>query len=105
MYCGLFACMMALPHCYHEAIMEFDQCNVLSPFRPQEGPTFHLSQPRIKAHQIANLGLQDIINVLLDNWIPPSWVDHSYLFRLAYLNAHYIGNGPHQALYDDIDNE
>jgi len=32
-------------------------------------------------------------------------VDHSYLFGLAYLNAHYVGNGPHQALYDDIDNE
>jgi len=100
-----FACMMALPHRYHEAIMEFDQRNALSPFRPQEGLTFHLSRPHIEAHQIANLGLQDIINVLLDNRIPPSWVDHSYLFGLAYLNAHYVGNSPHQALYDDIDNE
>jgi len=32
MYRGLFACIMALPHRYHEAIMEFDQCNALSPF-------------------------------------------------------------------------
>jgi len=31
-YCRLFTCMMALPHCYHEAIIEFDQCNALFPF-------------------------------------------------------------------------
>ena len=51
------------------------------------------------------MGLRDIINILLNNWIPSSWVDHSYLFGLAYLNAHYAGNGPHQASYDEIDNE
>ena len=104
-YRRLFACLMALPHRYHEAITEYDQRNALSPFRPQEGPTFRLSRPRIKAHSIPNLGLQDVITVLLDNRIPPSWVDHSYLFGLTYLNAHYSGNGPHQALYDEIDNE
>jgi len=104
-YRWLFACLMALPHRYHEAITEYDQCNALSPFRPQEGPTFRLSRPRIEAHSIPNLGLQDVITVLLDNRIPPSWVDHSHLFGLTYLNAHYSGNGPHQALYDEIDNE
>ena len=79
-YRRLFACMMALPHHYHEAIMEFNQRNALSPFRPQEGLTFLLSQSQIKVHQIpqANLGLQDIINVLLNNRIPPSWVDYEF---------------------------
>jgi len=32
-------------------------------------------------------------------------VDHFYLFGLTYLNAHYSGNGPYQALYDEIDNK
>ena len=44
-YRRLFACVMALLHRYHEAIMKFDQRNALSPFRPQEGPTFLLSRP------------------------------------------------------------
>jgi len=44
-YRRLFACVMALPHRYHEAIMKFDQRNALSPFQPQEGPTFLLSRP------------------------------------------------------------
>ena len=32
-------------------------------------------------------------------------MDHSYLYGLTYLNAHYSGNGPHQALFDEIDNK
>ena len=85
--------------------MDYDQCHVLSPFSHQGGLTFHLSQPRIKAHCIPNLGLEDVINILLDNRILPSWMDHSYLYGLIYLNAHYTRNGPHQALFDKIDNE
>jgi hypothetical protein len=33
-----------------------------------------------------NMQIQDIIDVLIDNWIPPEWVDHGYPYRLAYLN-------------------
>ncbi len=30
--------------------------------------------------------LQDVIDILIDNRIPPEWVDHGYPYRLAYLN-------------------
>ena len=101
----LLACLMALPHRYHEAITDYNQRHLLSPFLQQGGPTYQLSRPRIEAHRIPNLGLEDVITVLLDNRIPPSWMDHSYLYGLTYLNAHYSGNGPHRALFDEIDNE
>jgi len=99
-YQQLFTCLMALPHCYHEAISDFNQRNVLSPFQLQEGPTFLLSQPQCEAHRVPNMGIQDVVDTLLDNRVPPAWVDHSYLYGLAYLDAHYSGNGLHQALFD-----
>ena len=50
------------------------QCTIplLTPGGPNLSPTIW---PQIEVHQIPNLGLQDIINVLLDNWIPPlGWI-------------------------------
>ena len=52
-----------------------------------------------------NLGIPDIINVLLNNHIPPHWIDHAYPYGLAFIDAHYVGSGLNQALFDDIDNE
>ena len=49
--------------------------------------------------------MQDVIDVLLDNHIPPEWMDHAYTFRWAYLEAHHSGHPIHQALFDEIDNE
>jgi len=88
---------LLLPWSHHG--IQSAQCAV--PLPTSGGPNLlPISQPQIETHHIPNLALQNIINVLLDNQIPPSWVDHSYLFGVIYLNTHYSGNGPHQALYD-----
>ena len=97
--------MMALPRRYREAIWEYNRLNPTHPFSAQTGPTFRLHQPRIDARRVPNLGMQDIINVLLDNRIPPEWMDHAYAFGLAYLEAHHSGHPIHRALFDEIDNE
>ena len=49
--------------------------------------------------------MQDVIDVLLDNCITPEWMDHSYAFGLAYLEAHHSGHPIYRALFDEIDNE
>ena len=41
-FCRLFACLLALPHQYHEAIGEFNQTHPDSPFVPQNGPEFSI---------------------------------------------------------------
>ena len=41
----LLVCLMALPHRYHEAIMDYNQRHLLFPFLQQGGPTFQLSWP------------------------------------------------------------
>jgi len=90
---------------YHEVVEEYNQCNSTNPFSAQAGPSFHLQCPQINTNHTPNLGIQDIINVLLDNCIPPHWIDHTYPYGLAFIDAHYVGSGLNQALFDDIDNE
>jgi len=75
------------------------------PIQCPNWPTFWLHQPWIDAHQIPNLGMLDVIDVLLDNCILPELMDHAYAFRLAYLEAHHSDHPIHRALYDEIDNE
>jgi len=94
-----------LPERYREAAEEYDQRNLTNPFFAQAGPSFHLQRPRIDANRVPNLGIQDIINVLLDNHIPSHWIDHAYPYGLAFIDTHYVGSGLNQALFDDIDNE
>jgi len=101
----LLACLLALPGRYRQAIEEHNRTYPTRPFEAQIGPTFILHRPRIEANRAANLGLQDVIDVLIDNRIPPEWVDHSYPFRLAYLEAHHSGNPLYQAMLDETDNE
>jgi len=96
---------MALPRQYREATWEYNRLNPTRPFSAQIGPTFRLHRPRIDANRTPNLGMQDVIDVLLDNRIPPEWMDHAYTFGLAYLEAHHSGHPIHRALFDEIDNE
>jgi len=101
----LLACLLALPGRYRQAIEEHNRTHPTRPFEAQIGPTFILHRLRIEANHAANLGLQDVVDVLIDNCIPPEWVDHSYPFGLAYLEAHHSGNPLHQAMLDETDNE
>ena len=54
---------------------------------------------------IANLGTQDIINVLIDNRVPAEWVDHAYPYGVVTLNGLYSGAIINQGLLDPLDNE
>jgi hypothetical protein len=53
----------------------------------------------------ANLTSQDVINVLLDNRVPPEWVDHSYTHDVLMMYSLYSGSPMQRGLLDDIDNE
>jgi len=48
--------------------------------------------------------MQDIIDVLIDNRIPPTWIDHGYIYGLNYINFN-IANPMYRELLDTIDNE
>ena len=68
----LFACLLALPHRYHEAIGEFNWSHPDSLFMPQAGPEFSISRPHLSNTQ-PNMQIQDVIDILIDNRIPPEW--------------------------------
>src|SRR6267154_11040 len=73
-------------------------------FVPQTGPTFTLHHLQIMAEQVPDTGLQTIIDLFIRNRIPPSWVDHSYVFGLNYINHQHVL--PQFTLYyDEVDYE
>jgi hypothetical protein len=100
-----FAFLVALPQRYREAIVDHDRANPLSPFIPQRGPAFSTHQVQVDAQQVCNMSLQDIANYLLDNRIPPEWVDHAYAFGVRFIEVHYAGSVIQQDLLDMVDHE
>ena len=53
------------------------------------------------AQRAYNVSLRDVTNYLIDNCIPPEWVDHAYRF----IEVHYSGSVIQQDLLDSVDNE
>ena len=100
----LFACLLALPRRYREAIIEYNRRHPEDPFTEQHGPTYSLRRPRIITGAAANTTMQDVIDVLIDNRIPPSWIDHGYTYGLNFINYN-IANPTYRELIDTVDNE
>jgi hypothetical protein len=98
----LIASIFALPRRYREAIEEYNRRNPSSEFTPQPGPTFTLH--RLHSSHIPNMTMQTVIDLFLENRIPPSWVDHSYTFGLNFINLQYSAS-QFVSFYDEIDNE
>lgn len=100
----LFACLLALPRMYREAVVEYNRHHPGTPFIEQPGPTYNIRRPLLNPGVAANTTMQDVIDVLIDNRIPPSWIDHGYTHGLNFIN-HNITNPTYRGLFDTIDNE
>jgi hypothetical protein len=85
--------------------VDYDRAHPQSPFVPQGGPTYTIYRARLEPSRAANLTFQDVINVLIDNRIPPAWIDHSYPYGVIALNNYYTGAPLVQGALDSIDNE
>jgi hypothetical protein len=64
-----------------------------------------LYRARLDSSRAANLSIEDIISVFLDNCIPPEWADHAYAYGVVGLNGLYNGSPINQGLLDTLDNE
>jgi len=100
----LFGCLLALPRRYWEVVAKYNRRHPREPFTEQTGPTYSLHRPRLLTGAAANMTIQDIINVLIDNRIPPAWIDHGYTYGLNFINFNIV-NPTYQELLDTIDNE
>ena len=100
-----FALAMALPRRYREAVVEHNRAQPDQRYEPQQGPSFRLRRTRIDPNRVSNYGIQDIMDVLIDNRVPIEWVDHAYPYGVIYLNAHYGGSGLAASSLDAIDDE
>ena len=100
-----YAFLLARPRRYREAIMEYNRANPQRPFVSQIGPIYTTYCPRMNANDMNNFSENEVIQTLIDNQIPPEWVDHAYPFGVIYLNSHYSGSPLNQGTLDPIDNE
>ena len=100
-----FILAVVLPRRYQETIVEYNRANPQKPFVPQGGPVYTIYRPRLESAVAANFSIQDIFNVLLDNRIPPEWVDHTYSSGILALNHLYSGAPLTRSLLDPTDNE
>ena len=100
-----YALLVSLPRRYREAIVEYNRANPHTPFTAQIGPTYRIHRVRYDSTHSSNISMQDVILALIDNHIPPEWVDHAYPHGIIFLNTHYTGSSLSQDLLDAVDNE
>ncbi|KAH9474192.1 hypothetical protein JR316_0013507 [Psilocybe cubensis] len=99
-----FAALASHANRYREAIEAYDAQNPGAPFEAQEGPTYSFVRSSLTIEGAKLFGIVDIIELLVRNRIPVSWIDHAYPFGFNYLNARIsrpIPNNHHLAVYDD----
>ncbi|KAH9480924.1 hypothetical protein JR316_0007527 [Psilocybe cubensis] len=100
-----FAIIAAHSNLYREGIRRFNADNPGKEFRPQSGPTYRFTRCEIDPDHIRNMSTGLVIDVLINNGIPPEWIDHAYNFGFQYFNQKHSGTTMDESLYADIDNE
>ncbi|PPQ84565.1 hypothetical protein CVT24_006596 [Panaeolus cyanescens] len=100
-----FGCLMAQPHAYHQAVDQYNKDHPGDPFMPQFGPTFSISRFVPKSKYVANMHRDDVMQLLIENRIPPEWIDHAYAFGVHYLNQRFNGSPIDEDLLASADNE
>jgi hypothetical protein len=80
----VYACIVALPGYYCEAIDIWNVSYPNKPFVECSGDTVTI-QP-FDEKKATDLIPDGLIDHLITHGIPPSWIDHAYLFGLHYLN-------------------
>ncbi|KAG6895780.1 hypothetical protein C0992_012638 [Termitomyces sp. T32_za158] len=78
------ALVMACPGLYCEAINAFNKVYD-EPFAAQYGPQLTITQVHIPDNKVRNFSDNDVICVLLYNYISVEWVDHAYTYEVVYL--------------------
>jgi hypothetical protein len=86
-----FACLVALPHRYQEAIDSWNVSHSDWPFQPISGPSCTLTRMGPDLGCAINMTINEVIQVLIDNCIPVPWIDHWYVYSLYYLDHHHDG--------------
>ncbi|KAF8873435.1 hypothetical protein BD779DRAFT_1477018 [Infundibulicybe gibba] len=99
-----YAILVAKPQAYREAITQWEQ-ETGNKFSPINTIPSSITLKRIPTEQCsANITQDDIIRLLIENRIPPAWIDHAYTFGIYYLD-HQIWNALNKEAYIEADDE
>ena len=94
----IYGCVVALPGYYHESIDIWNVSNPNAPFVECSGDTLTIRP--FNKNDLPSLTQDKLVNHLIAHGIPPSWVDHAYMFGLHHLNHQsHLQAGPFHELY------
>ncbi|KAJ3515152.1 hypothetical protein NLJ89_g1930 [Agrocybe chaxingu] len=100
----LFAYIAARPHLYAERVEQYNDAHVASPFVENAGPTYVIQPSGLTDSTYRNATEDDVVNDLIRNRIPVSWIDHAYAFGLRVLDQTISNFGRYQEVVR-VDNE
>ncbi len=99
------AIVFASPNLYREAISRYNSKHPTTLFREQTGPSFMIRRAEFPANSVGNISVDNVICALLFNRIPPSWVDHAYLYGLHLMAQSHTGSSCNEDLFRQYDED
>ncbi|XP_006459863.1 hypothetical protein AGABI2DRAFT_116823 [Agaricus bisporus var. bisporus H97] len=87
---------------YRDAIAAYNQEHPSSPFIPQSGSDYDIKWVDYPTSMTHNFGTNEVLRCLIDNRIPPEWIDHSYLYGLHFMGNNFADSSMHFDYYRSI---
>ncbi|KAF8892716.1 hypothetical protein BD779DRAFT_1670383 [Infundibulicybe gibba] len=100
-----YTLLVARPQAYREFIMQWEH-ETGEEFIPVKTKPSNIVLKRIPVEQCsANTTQDDVAHLLIENKIPPTWIDHAYTFGLYYIDHHLRIDSMINNIYIEADDE
>ncbi|KAG6859198.1 hypothetical protein C0995_010756, partial [Termitomyces sp. Mi166 len=90
---------------YQEAVASYNAAFPDQPMVAQYRSHLNLMQVHMPDKMAQNFSDNDVLHVLLHNWIPLDWVDHTYTYGVVYLEQQFHSPMMSMNIFHKIDDE
>ncbi|KAG6859911.1 hypothetical protein C0995_002041 [Termitomyces sp. Mi166 len=97
--------VMAQPGMYREAVASYNAAFPDQPMVAQYESHLNLMQVHVLDEMAQNFSDDNVLRILLHNWIPLDWVDHAYTYGVAYLEQQFHSPTMSMDIFCEINNE
>jgi hypothetical protein len=105
-FAKVLAALVAHPGKFGERVLQWDVDHPdakYSPITNDESSSEFKCEDAKKANE--NYSMDSLIDLLVQNRVPSSWIDHAYMWGVAFIDAHHDGSVIQGSVWDSIDNE
>ena len=97
--------IIASPRMYRDGIDRYNLAHPTTPFVEQTGPDYMFRRAEFPLNIVENISLDNVIQSLIANGVPPAWIDHAYLYGLHAMANSFDGSALHEDMYREHDSE